>query len=195
MSAVMDVKGRELRGPSFLMAPFTDTRFSVIWLVIRLFVGYEWLEAGLHKFGSAAWMGDGSALMGFWTKAVATAPTAPITYDWYRGFLQMLLDSGSYVWFAKLIVLGEMAVGVALIVGAFVGVAALAGAFMNLNFMLAGSLSTNPGLFVLAIMLVAAWKIAGYLGADFFILRYAGAIWQPQRTPIMNRKVDQPSAS
>ncbi|MDA8220029.1 MAG: DoxX family membrane protein [Dehalococcoidales bacterium] len=195
MSAVMDVKGRELRGPSFLSAPFSDTRFTVLWLVIRLFVGYQWLNAGLHKLESAAWMGDGTALAGYWTKAVATQPTAPITYDWYRGFLQMLLDGGHYAWFAKLIVFGEMAVGIALILGAFVGVAAFFGAFMNLNFMLAGSLSTNPGLFVLAIFLVAAWKIAGYLGADFFILRYAGAIWQPQRTPTINLKADQPSAS
>jgi len=58
----------------------------------------------------------------------------------------------------------KTAIGVLLIIGAFVGIAAFFGAFMNFNFMLAGSASTNPVLFTLAIALMLAWKIAGYYG-------------------------------
>jgi hypothetical protein len=35
--------------------------------------------------------------------------------------LQFLIDSNTSVWFAKLTVVGELAIGVGLIVGAFVG--------------------------------------------------------------------------
>ena len=58
-------------------------------------------------------------------------------------------------------------VGTALIIGAFVGVCAFFGAFMNWSFIMAGSASTNGLLLVVAILLMLAWKIEGYLGADF----------------------------
>ena len=37
---------------------------------------------------------------------------------------------------------------------------------MNMSFMLAGSASTNPVLFTLAVGLILAWKVAGYYGLD-----------------------------
>ncbi len=175
MSAAVDVRGRPLSEPGFVRALFNDTRFSPLWLIVRLFVGYQWLSSGLGKLSNPAWVDNGSALAGFWKNAVAIPATGkpPITYDWYRSFLQALLDGGHHVWFAKLVVVGELAVGTALIVGAFVAVAAFFGAFMNLNFMLAGTASSNPVLFTLAILLLAAWKIAGYIGLDYFIVRRA----------------------
>ena len=41
--------------------------------------------------------------------------------------------------------------------------------------MMAGSASTNPLLFVAAVGLILAWKVSGYIGADFFLLRWIGA--------------------
>ena len=76
--------------------------------------------------------------------------TAPIAYDWFRQFLQYMLDNGWYTWFAKLVVWGELLVGLALLLGALVGLSAFIGTFMNFNYMLAGSASTNPVLFGLA---------------------------------------------
>lgn len=89
-----------------------------------------------------------------------------------------MLDSQSYVWFAKLIAIGEFTVGVALIIGLFVGLAAFFGGLMNLNFLLAGSLSSGPVLLVLEILLVIAWKIAGHLGVNYFIHKRLGTFWQ-----------------
>ena len=80
--------------------------------------------------------------------------------------------------FGKLIAYGEVAVGLGLIFGAFVGVAAVAGAFMNLNFMLAGSASTNPVLLLLGFLLVLAWKTAGYIGLDRYLLPILGTPWR-----------------
>jgi len=88
-----------------------------------------------------------------------------------------MLEGGHYTWFSKLVVAGELLVGLALILGAFVAVAAVFGAFMNLNFMLAGSASSNPVLFTLAILLVLAWRIAGYWGLDRWLLVHVGMPW------------------
>jgi thiosulfate dehydrogenase [quinone] large subunit len=177
--------------PSIARALFASTGAAWFWLIVRLYVGYEWLEAGLHKFGDPKWMVDGTALLGYWKGAVAV-PAAPakaaITYDWFRSFLQLLIDNNTSVWFAKLIVFGELAIGLGLIVGAFVGVAAFFGALMNMNFMLAGSASTNPVLFFLAVGLMLAWKVAGYYGLDRVLLPLVGTPWHgvvPDEAPTL----------
>src|SRR5690606_39445974 len=79
------------------------------------------------KVGNPAWMETGAALQGYWTRAVQVEPSAPIAFDWYRGFIQFLLDGGHYTWFAPLVVWGEILVGLALILGAFTGIAAFFG--------------------------------------------------------------------
>ena len=50
---------------------------------------------------------------------------------------------------------------------------------MNFNAMLAGSAGTNPVPFLFGILLVAAWKIAGFLGLDFYLLPRLGTWWSP----------------
>jgi thiosulfate dehydrogenase [quinone] large subunit len=77
-------------------------------------------------------------------------------------------------------------VGIALILGAFTGIAAFLGAFMNWNFMMAGSASTNPMLFVIAIGLILAWKVAGYIGLDYFLLPWLGTPWKGE--PVKAKK-------
>ena len=103
---------------------------------------------------------------------------SPISFDWYRSFLQFLLDTDAYTWFSKLIVFGEIAIGLSLILGAFVGIAAFFGGFMNWNFIMAGSASTNGMLFALSIFLILGWKDAGYYGLDYYLLRYVGVPWK-----------------
>ena len=156
---------------SLVQRLFTDRRAALLWLPIRVWLGLQWLEAGSHKITEAAWMDGGVALKGFWTNAVSIPEGGrpPIAFDWYRSFLQTLLDAEAYTWFAKLIAVGEVMIGITLIVGALVGVAAFFGAFMNWNFMMAGSASTNPLLFVIAIALLLAWRVSGYIGLDYVL--------------------------
>jgi thiosulfate dehydrogenase (quinone) large subunit len=173
----------EIAGPAFAQFLFGNTRAGLFWLPIRLFVGFSWLEAGWHKASGTGWLDGGSALQGFWTHAVAVpaqgAGSPAITYDWYRTFLQVLLDNHAYTWFAPLIAFGEMAVGVGLLVGCLTGVAAFFGALMNMSFLLAGSASVNPVLFTLAIGLILGWKVAGYYGVDRYLLPILGTPWRP----------------
>jgi len=160
---------------------FSDTRSAFFWLFVRLWLGSEWIEAGLHKIGDPKWVATGEALKGYWTNAVRIPDTGrpPITYDWYRGFIQFMLTNEWYTWFAKLIAYGEFLIGIALVVGAFVGIAAFFGAFMNWNFIMAGSASSNGLLLITAVLLVMAWKVAGYLGADRYLLPRLGVPWRP----------------
>ncbi|MBX6377357.1 MAG: DoxX family protein [Clostridia bacterium] len=167
--------------PPFARYVFGSTRFAWFWLLVRVYVGYQWLAAGWHKVTSPAWMA-GEELQAFWTRvtAVPEPPARPaITYGWYREFLRTLLDNGTYTWFADLVAWGEVLVGAALIAGAFTGIAAFFGSFMNFNFMLAGTASTNPVLFALGIALMLAWKTAGWWGLDRWLLPALGTPWTP----------------
>lgn len=168
--------------PPFSRFLFNDTRMAPIWFLARLYVGWAWLDAGLHKLQEPGWVTTGASLKAFWTGAVKLPPDVAkpaITYDWYRAFLQLLLDNGTYTWFAKLVAFGEFMVGLALILGLFTGFAALIGAFMNMNFMLAGSSSTNPVLLVIAVLVLMAWKVAGIIGVDRVLLPALGTPWRP----------------
>ncbi len=185
---ITDEHGRVLiQDPPLARLLFQNTATSWIWLLVRLWAGWEWLEAGLHKLGDPAWMdGSGKAILGFWQRAVAIPepPARPlITYDWYRAFLQFLIDIHAETWFSKVIVFAELGVGIALILGAFVGIAAAGGLTMNMAFMLAGTTSTNPVLAMAAILLILAWKNAGYYGLDRFLLPALGTPWG-RRAPV-----------
>jgi len=180
---VTDKKGDVILNPPIAHFLFDDTRVAVVWLVVRVLLGWQWVQAGLHKLSDPAWVQTGEALKGYWTNAVKIPATGnpPITFDWYRSIIQALLDSGSYIWFAKLVAVGEFLVGVALILGIFVGIAAFAGGLMNWNYLMAGSASTNPLLFAAAILLVLAWRTAGYYGLDRFLLPRLGTPWSSGR--------------
>ena len=184
---VTDAKGNLLiQDPPIAEFLFSNSKAAWIWLVVRLYVGWAWLEAGWHKFTDPAWMETGQALLGYWQRALGTQPNGQpiIAYDWYRNMIQFLVDSGWYPWFAKLIVFGELAIGLGMILGGLVGIAAFFGALLNMSFLLAGSISTNPILFFLEILLLLAWKNAGYVGIDRFLLPALGTPWkQPALEP------------
>jgi thiosulfate dehydrogenase [quinone] large subunit len=197
INPVKTKQGTVVTNPPLAKFLFEDTRFAVVWTVIRVLLGLSWIDAASHKLGNPGWMETGAALKGYWTSAAAIPETGKpaIAFDWYRSFIQGLLDSGSYVWFAKLIAMGELLVGVALVIGAFVGIAAFFGGLMNWNFLMAGSASTNPLLFAAAILLVLAWKTAGYYGADRFLLSYLGTPWKAdEATPPVSATVQAPRA-
>jgi thiosulfate dehydrogenase (quinone) large subunit len=171
----------EVEGPAFARFLFNNSAAGLIWLPIRLFVGFEWLEAGWHKVSGGGWLDGGSALAGFWKSAAAVPDQGrpPITYEWFRDFISFLRAGHHETWFAPLVAFGELAVGLGLIFGALTGVAAFFGAVMNMSFLLAGSASTNPIMFTLAIGLILAWKVAGYYGVDRYLLPRLGTPWRP----------------
>jgi thiosulfate dehydrogenase (quinone) large subunit len=172
--------GHTIQDPPLARFLFSDKRSAVLWVILRVWLGLQWIDAGWHKVLDAKWVGGGAALTGFWTNAVKIPEKGkpPIAFDWYRDVLNFMLQNGWADVMGKLVAYGEVLVGVGLILGAFVGVAAFFGAFMNWNFIMAGAASTNGFLLVLAVLLIMAWKVAGYIGADFFLLRWIGVPWK-----------------
>ena len=170
----------EIEAPAFARFLFSNSRAGLLWLPIRVFLAFAWLDAGLHKIVDPAWR-DGTALGAFWERIVQIPDEGrpAITYEWYRDFIQALLDAGAESWFTWLVMIGEIAVGLGLLFGLLTGIAAFAGALLNMSFMLAGSASTNPVLFALAISVILAWRVAGYYGLDRYLLPRLGTPWRP----------------
>lgn len=173
---------------------FADVRMSWLWLLVRLYAGYEWLTAGWEKltgrsiafdsFGQpvkgGAWVftgHDGAPIVGFVNGALAqTTGGHPAVQGWYATFLKTVVLPNAAT-FAYVVTFGEVLVGMALILGFLTGIAALFGVFMNMNYLLAGAVSTNPILGLLGILLVLAWRIAGFLGLDHWLLPALGTPW------------------
>ncbi len=172
---------------------FADTRVAWFWLIVRLYVGWQWLVAGFDKltgysidvgsFGQKVgqpWVfsaHDGLGLSFFVKGAIAqTSGAHPAVQGWYAWFLQTFVQPYTAVW-AYVVTFGEILVGLGLIFGVLTGIAAFFGVFMNTNFMLAGAVSINPIIGGLALFLVLAWRIAGYYGVDRYLLPLLGTPW------------------
>jgi thiosulfate dehydrogenase (quinone) large subunit len=172
-----------LEEPPIARSLFGDTRWAWIWLVFRLYAGYQWVTAGYGKLTSPAWTGAtaGTALTGFIKNALTlTSGDHPAVQGWYGAFLQNLVLPHVALW-SYVVSWGETLVGVALILGIFTGIAAFFGSFMNVNYLMAGAVSTNPILFAIATWLVLAWRTAGWWGLDRWILPVLGTPWRPGR--------------
>jgi len=171
---------------------FADRRMAWLWLIVRVYAGYEWFAAGFEKltgisinvgtFGqkSSPWVfttHTGAAIQGFVKGALAQTTGAHANVQgWYGDFLKTFVLPHPAFW-AYLITFGELAVGLGLILGILTGIAAFFGVFMNLNYVLAGAVSTNPLLGFLGLFLILAWRIAGYYGADRYLLPLLGTPW------------------
>jgi len=195
---------------------FGSSKAGWIWLIARVWLGWEWLQAGWSKvfggnitwrfwnWGDAAYsltgdgnigwvrsgtvtMPDGSqraqdigdAVAGFARGALerGTAGEHPdIAYSWYVSFLEWVRDS-AHTFLGPVVAIGEVVIGVALILGMFVGIMAFLGAILNFTFVFAGSAGVNPAMIAVAGVLILAWRNAGWYGLDRYLLPKVGTPW------------------
>ncbi len=148
---------------------------AVLWTVLRIWLGIQWLQAGLPKIGNFN-------AEGFLHGAIAKAEGEnPTVQGWYAAFLENVALPNVEL-FNILIPWGEVLVGIGLIVGAATFPALIAAALMNLNFLLAGTLSTNPMLYTAAILLLAAGTTAHFYGIDRIAIPFIKERWNQRRT-------------
>lgn len=172
----------EIQEPKISRFLFGDTRTALLWLVVRLYVGWAWFEAGWAKLWNPNWTGAqaGTAVKGFVAGALKKTEGAhPDVQGWYAMFLEQVVAPNAPL-FSWLITVGELAVGIGLMLGILTGIAAFFGASMNMNFLLAGTVSVNPILFFLQLFLILAWRVAGWYGGDRYLLPILGTPWQSE---------------
>jgi len=152
---------------------------ATVWFVVRMNVGAQWLLAGWEKITSPAWGTSGKAPQGFATGALAKASGAnSAVQGWYAWFLQhMVLPNVGF--FSFLITWGEFAVGVGVLLGLLTSIAAGFGVLMNLNYLLAGTVSINPVLGMFGLFLCFAWRVCGWISIDRWLLPVLGLPWKP----------------
>lgn len=151
---------------------------QIIFTLLRLYVGYQWVMSGYEKvFGaqSASWVGAnaGTAVTGFLQGALAkTGGAHPDVSWWYGGFIENVALPNAQV-FSYLVAFGELLVGVGLILGFLTNIALLAGILMNTAYLMAGTVSTNPFNLILEVILLWGGVATYYWGIDrVFIPRW-----------------------
>ena len=154
---------------------------GIAWLLVRLYVGYEWLTGGIEKVfgaGNAAWVGNkaGTAVAGFLKGAIAKSDLAagfdpiktphPVVQHWYAVLAQQVFLPHAAL-FSYLMAWGELLVGIALIVGLFTRFSAVMSVVMALALFLAGATSTLPQLLTLGMAIALVGETAGRFGLDY----------------------------
>lgn len=169
-----------IQEPPFLRRLLASPRSAWLWLFVRLWLGFYWIDSSLQKLADPAWLSGGDAIRSYWLDALATPvfgrPT--FAYNWYQSLVQDLLNAQAESWLGPLVAYGELLAGAALILGAFTGIAAFLGAFIHWNFMLADIAHSNPLFFIAALGLIMSWKVAGYFGLDYFLLHWLSQLRQ-----------------
>jgi thiosulfate dehydrogenase [quinone] large subunit len=176
-----DVSPDEVPAPEWKVSRFLRRARDAapLFLGIRLFLGYEWLQSGWGKLQNPAW-GNGEALRGFWERAIAIpeAPARPaITYPVYRSVIEFMLNNGWETWFGQIIRWGELLIGLGLLFGGLTAIAAFFGLLLNFSFVYAGSASSNPTFIILGLLIILGWRVAGWWGLDRFLLPTLGTPW------------------
>src|SRR5438132_13314117 len=95
----------------------------------------------------------------------------------------------SGVFLAPARAVGELLIVIALVLGLFTAVAAFFGGMLTMSFGLAGVAGVNPLFFLIEVLLILAWRNAGYYGLDRYVLPALGTPWRPgklfHKTPTM----------
>lgn len=146
---------RENRWASYLLA------------ALRLYVGWQWLQAGWGKITDGRF--DAS---GFLTGAVHQSSGAHAAVQpWWGDFLHTVAIPNIWL-FNTIVPWGEFLVGLGLILGVLTSFAALMGITMNFAYLLSGSTSTNPQLLFLSLFILIAGANSGKIGIDRWIIPY-----------------------
>lgn len=157
---------------------------ATLWLVARLWLAYQFLDAGSAKlFGDsqAAFVGAkaGAGVKGFLlgaTSAKMTSGSHAAVLPLFQWFAQNLFIPAATP-LGYLVAFGEFLVGLAMLVGIFTRFAAFWAVVLNLMFLLAGSAGLNPYMLTIDMAILLSGTTAGLIGLDYFVMPLLKKEW------------------
>jgi uncharacterized membrane protein YphA (DoxX/SURF4 family) len=150
--------------------PFRSTLTSPVWLVLRLYLASVWLQFGAGKI-RGGWL-EGDGLHGLLSAVAAGGTPAP--FPFYARVAELLVATGMDRVLSVAIPLVEVGVGLAFLTGVLLVPAAIGATLLNVNLVLSGvaTLHFDGRIIALQILLLLAWRVAGYLGLGTLARRW-----------------------
>ncbi|MHB9859647.1 DoxX family protein [Streptomyces sp. YIM S03343] len=148
----------------------TASRYAL--LPLRVFLGVTFIYAGLDKLTNSAFMkSSGPESLGDTLRSVHDSSAIPAMID---------LALKSPVGFGYAIALGELAVGIGILVGLLGRIAALGGALISLSLWLTISWASTPYYYGNDLPYLMAWLPLLLAGTPYLSL---DAVWRARRQP------------
>ena len=142
---------------------------GILVTVVRFVLGFAWLTAGWGKLTGETPFNAAGYLTNAVNNPVMDKATGEAVYPIYTAFVEnFALPNVKLINIA--IPWGEFLVGLGLILGTLTVTAAFFGLLMNFMFMFAGTISTNPWLTLLGVLVLIAGANAGRFGLDRYVL-------------------------
>jgi thiosulfate dehydrogenase (quinone) large subunit len=165
--------------------PFANRYAAPIWLALRLYIGWIWMQFGIRKLETGWLTSDpmGGVLAQI-AKGNIAVPWAP-----FKDFAAFLVDAGLTPYLSMSMPFMEIAVALAFFSGILVVPAALGGALLLTNFILSGigTLAFDGRLLLGHLLLVLAFRIAGLIGFERLALRVLNAAADRLHIPLPAR--------
>ncbi|HWQ15515.1 MAG TPA: hypothetical protein VNL77_22125 [Roseiflexaceae bacterium] len=157
------------RARAIVTWPFTSRYTSPLWLALRLYIGWIWLQFGWRKIETGWLTADP---MGDVLKQIAKG-NLPVPWAPFRGFAAFLVDAGLTPLLSHSMPFMEIAVALSFISGILVVPAAIGGALLLVNFILSGigTLAFDGRLLVGHVLLALAFPVVGLIGFERLALR------------------------
>jgi thiosulfate dehydrogenase (quinone) large subunit len=157
------------RAGAALRWPFTSRLASPIWLAVRLYLGWFWLQVGIAKLQGDWFTAD--PIGAIFRNIVAGHAAVP--FEPYRGVVQVLLDLGIAPLLTMSFPFLEIAVGLAFLSGVLVVPAAAGAIMLNVNMILSGiaHISFDGKFIAMQLLLILAWRVSSYIGIQALLVR------------------------
>lgn len=165
-----------IRIRSIVALPFTHRYTAPLWLGLRLYLAYLWLNFGLQKL-EAGWLTTDP--IGGMLKLVGNG-TLPVPFEFYRGVAQFLVNSGMTPLLSHSMPFLELAVALSFASGVLVVPAAIGAILLNTNFILSGigQVQYDGRFIALQLLLILAFRVVGLIGFQKLLVRVVFAAYR-----------------
>ncbi|MBI5975742.1 DoxX family membrane protein [Staphylococcus canis] len=137
----------------------------VLLLLLRLYLGFGWLKAGIMKMISGGFDAGGYLQNAVENPVMSEAGVQYPIYTWFLETIVLPMTPLINI----LVPLLEVIAGLFLILGLFTTVGAFIGLALNFMFLFAGTISVNPLYVLIGVLIFMGGFNSGKIGLDYFI--------------------------